>query len=71
MQNAHDDLNAAGIPIESVSEDGITRSFYIRDPDNHRVELFCDRDDGGIAAMRNADLNPVSLDLSAAGVRQH
>lgn len=70
LQDAHDDLKAAGIPIESVSEDGITRSFYIRDPDNHRVEVFCDRDDGGVQAIRGADMTARAFDFAAASARQ-
>ena len=71
VQNAYDELTAAGIPVENASEDGITRGFYVRDPDNNCVELFCNRGNGGIAAMRTADLNPAPLDFAAASARQH
>ncbi len=71
VQNAYDELKAAGIPVENASEDGIARSFYVRDPDNNCVELFCNRGDGGLAAIRTADLTAKPLDMAAASARQH
>ena len=71
VRNAYNDLKAAGIPVEETSEDGITRSIYVRDPDNNRVELFCNRVDNGLEAIRTADLNSKPLDMAAAGARQH
>lgn len=71
LQNAYNELTAAGIPVEEASQDGITRGFYVRDPDNNCVELFCDRVDNGFEAIRTADLTPRSLDLAAGSARQH
>lgn len=71
VQSAYNNLKAAGIPVESASEDGITRSIYVRDPDNNCVELFCNRVNNGFEAIRDADLTPRPLDVSAAGARQH
>lgn len=71
LKDAYSELSAAGIPIESASEDDITRSLYVRDPDNNCVELFCNRDDNGLQAIRTADLTARPLDIAAAGARQH
>jgi catechol 2,3-dioxygenase len=71
VRAAYDELTAAGIPVESASQDGITRGFYVRDPDNNCVELFCNRGGNSIEAIRTADLNPTPLDMAAAGARQH
>jgi catechol 2,3-dioxygenase-like lactoylglutathione lyase family enzyme len=35
------ELPKAGVPIEQVSDHGICRSLYVRDPDHHQVELTC------------------------------
>lgn len=71
LQNAYNELTAAGIPVESASEDGITRSIYVRDPDNNCVELFCNRVDNGFEAIRTADMTARPFDIAAAGARQH
>lgn len=71
VQNAYNELKASGIPVESTSEDGITRSIYVRDPDNNCVELFCNRVDNGFEAMRTANLTATPLDMAAASARQH
>lgn len=71
LQNAYDELTAAGIPVENTSEDGITRSIYVRDPDNNCIELYCNRVDNGLEAIRTADLTPRPLDMTTAGARQH
>lgn len=71
VQKAYNELKAAGVPVENASEDGITRSIYVRDPDNNCIELFCNRDTNGLGAIRTADLNPVPLDMTANGVPQH
>ncbi len=71
VRAAYNELTAAGIPVENASQDGITRGFYVRDPDNNCVELFCNRGDNGFEAIRSADLNPTPLDMAAAGARHH
>ncbi len=69
LQAAYDEVKAAGTPIESESEDGITRSFYVRDPDNNLVELFCNRVQNGLAAIRTADLTAAPFDIAGATTR--
>ncbi len=71
VRAAYDQLKAAGVPIENESEDGITRSFYVRDPDNNCVELFCNRSSDGMAAIRAADMSARPLDIAAASAHQH
>jgi catechol-2,3-dioxygenase len=71
LQGAYDDLKAADIPIENASEDGITRGFYVRDPDNNCVELFCNRGDESVQAIRTADMTARPFDIAAAGAREH
>lgn len=71
VQAAYNELTASGITVENASQDGITRGFYVRDPDNNCVELFCNRSGNGLEAIRNADLTPVPLDMAAVGARHH
>jgi catechol 2,3-dioxygenase len=71
VQTAYNELTAAGIPVESASQDGITRGIYVRDPDNNCVELFCNRGDNGLEAIRTADMNAQPLNMAGAGARQH
>lgn len=38
----HARIEAAGIPIEGMSDHTISRSLYLHDPDGNEVELFVD-----------------------------
>jgi len=60
----------AGVTVESASQDGITRGIYVRDSNNNCVELFCNRGDNGLEAIRTTDLNPEPLDLAPTAARQ-
>ncbi len=72
LQAAHDELKAAGVNIEGAAEDDITRGFYLRDPDNYRVEVFCNRTEDGLQTIRTSDLTAAPLDIAAAGeARRH
>jgi catechol 2,3-dioxygenase len=42
LRAARDRLEAAGIPIEGMSDHGVSQSLYLRDPDGNEVELFVD-----------------------------
>src|SRR3989441_7713327 len=35
-----------GIPLEGVSDHGVSEAGYLRDPDGNGVELYCDRPEG-------------------------
>ena len=52
LQAAYQDLQTAGIAVESVVEHNVTRSIYFQDPDGNRVELYCDMVEDGFNAMR-------------------
>jgi catechol 2,3-dioxygenase len=61
-------LMAAGIPLDGVSDHGISEALYLRDPDQNGVELYWDRpesewprDAHGALAMRNDPLDLESL----------
>lgn len=36
-------LNAAGVPIDSASDHGVSEAVYLRDPDGNGIELYRDR----------------------------
>ena len=36
-------LLAAEVPLEGASDHGVSEALYLRDPDNHGVELYWDR----------------------------
>ena len=39
------ELDAAGVPIEAVSDHTVSQSIYLRDPDGNGVELYVDVSD--------------------------
>ena|SRR5579871_3635758 len=39
------ELEAAGVPIEAVSDHTVSHSIYVRDPDGNGVELYVDASD--------------------------
>lgn len=53
---------AAGIELEGASDHGVSEAIYLRDPDDHGVELYWDRPkeqwprspDGGVAMFTRA-----------------
>lgn len=52
LQAAHAELTEAGIKLEPIQHN-ITNSLYIKDPDGHVVELFCDRwGEDGLEVLR-------------------
>jgi catechol 2,3-dioxygenase len=59
-------LTKAGIPIDGVTDHGVSEAIYLRDPDNNGVELYHDRpenewprDAAGQLAMTS---DPLDLD---------
>jgi catechol-2,3-dioxygenase len=66
LQAAHAELVDAGIKLEPIQHN-ITNSLYMRDPDGHVVELYCDRWEDGIAVLRTQGPKRVALDM-ATGV---
>ncbi len=66
LQAAHAELTGAGIELEPIQHN-ITNSLYMRDPDGHVVELYCDRWDDGIEVLRTQGPKRVALDM-ATGV---
>ena len=55
-------LVAAGIPLDGAADHGVSEALYLRDPDDHGVELYWDRPmedwprtpDGGLAMFTKA-----------------
>ncbi len=66
LQAAHAELGEAGIELEPIQHN-ITNSLYMRDPDGHVVELYCDRWADGIEVLRTQGPKRVALDM-ATGV---
>ena len=73
LRAAHCELKEAGFEIESTIRHAMTHSLYVRDPDGHLVELYCDRWCNGFdvfAKMPNQN-DPVdfdTLDPASAGL---
>ncbi len=68
LRAAHAELTEAGIELDPVQHN-ITNSLYMRDPDGHVVELYCDRwaEEDGIEILRTQGPKRVALDM-ATGV---
>ena len=64
LQAAHDELTEAGITLEPIQHN-ITNSLYIKDPDGHVVELFCDRWEDGIEVLRTQGPMRRELDMES------
>ncbi len=62
LQAAHAELTEAGIELEPIQHN-ITNSLYMRDPDGHLVELYCDRFEDGIEVLRTQGPKRVALDM--------
>ena len=62
LQTAHKELTVAGIALEPIQHN-ITNSLYMRDPDGHVVELYCDRWADGIEVLRTQGPKRVALDM--------
>lgn len=65
LQAAHAELADAGIALEPIQHN-ITNSLYMRDPDGHVVELYCDRwpQEEGIEVIRTQGPKRVALDIA-------
>lgn len=55
LEEFHKKLEEFGISIDRVRDHGITSSVYFLDPDNNRIEVFCEMMDTkeGLNYMRN------------------
>ncbi len=45
LRAAKSELEAAGTPIEGMSDHTVTWSLYLRDPDGNELEIYCDNPD--------------------------
>ena len=65
LQSAHAELSGAGIALEPIQHN-ITNSLYMRDPDGHVVELYCDRwaVEDGVEVLRTQGPKRVTLDMT-------
>lgn len=63
VQAAYKELTEAGIEIEPIQHN-VTNSLYMKDPDGHLVELYCDRwGDKGMDVMRTQGPKRMALDM--------
>jgi catechol 2,3-dioxygenase len=63
VQAAYKELTEAGIEIEPIQHN-VTNSLYMKDPDGHLVELYCDRwGDKGMEVMRTQGPKRMALDV--------
>ena len=44
LRAARDEILAAGIPIDGMSDHTVTQSLYLRDPDGNEVEVYVEAD---------------------------
>ncbi len=63
LQSAWRELKEIGIAVERTVEHNVTRSLYIRDPDNNCVELYCNRWENGFDAMQTTRLSTAPLNV--------
>jgi len=68
LQDAHRELRALGISVESTVEHNVTRSVYFPDPDGNRVELYCDMVEHGFEAMRTLGPRRDLIDIESGEV---
>ena len=68
LQAAHRELKDAGVAIEDETEDSITRGFFVRDPDNYCVEVFCNRPGDGLQTLQTLSLTTAPLDIASGTV---
>lgn len=68
LQAAYRELRELGMPIESTVQHNVTRSVYVTDPDGNTVELYCDRWENGIEAMRTMGPASDPLDIESGEV---
>ncbi len=68
LQDAHRELRALGIPVESTVEHNVTRSVYFPDPDGNRVELYCDMVEHGFEAMQRVGPRRDEIDMETGEV---
>jgi catechol 2,3-dioxygenase len=64
LRAAKNELEAAGIVIDGMSDHTVSQSLYVRDPDGNEVELYVDADVSVWVKNPEAVLSPVkSLNL--------
>ena len=68
LQAAYRELGQLGITVESTIEHNVTRSIYFHDPDDNRVELYCDMVEDGFDAMRTMGPRRDELDIETGTI---
>ncbi len=59
LREAKAALEAAGVPIDGMSDHTATWSLYLRDPDGNEIELYCDNPDVDWRADPGAVMAPI------------
>lgn len=59
LRAAKDELDAAGVPIEGMSDHTVSQSLYLRDPDGNEVEVYVDADEATWKKDPAAVLSPI------------
>lgn len=74
LQAAYDEWRSLGFEPEPILHH-VTHSIYIHDPDGNRVELYCDRREGGFhswithgAGRTRADIDTGPMDMKTGKV---
>ncbi|HZT83136.1 MAG TPA: VOC family protein [Gemmataceae bacterium] len=59
LRAAKRELEAAGVPIEGMSDHRVSQSLYLRDPDGNEVEVYVDADEAIWKKDPAAVLSPI------------
>jgi catechol 2,3-dioxygenase len=61
-------LESAGIPLDGASDHGVSEALYLRDPDQHGVELYWDRPNDEWPRTADGTLAMVTRPLDVRGL---
>jgi catechol-2,3-dioxygenase len=72
LKTAYREVKARGVPIEMAFNHGVQLSFYFRDPEGHRIEIYWLTPIGTLAHRQLIPvlLDPIDLDLSEEELRR-
>jgi catechol 2,3-dioxygenase len=68
LQAAYRELRDLGITVEATIAHNVTRSVYFNDPDDNRVELYCDMVERGFEAMQTLGPRRDLLDIETGEI---
>jgi catechol-2,3-dioxygenase len=72
LKTAYHEVKARGVPIEMALNHGVQLSFYFRDPEGHRIEIYWLTPIRSLAHRQLIPtlLDPIDLDLPEEELRR-